>query len=51
MLQDGDLLVVDPNNKEEAAAEGLMTVVVNTHSDICTVRKVSGVGISMTQVP
>lgn len=50
LLQDGELLVVDPDNREEAAAAGLMTVVVNTHSDICTVRKVSGVGISMAQV-
>ncbi len=49
-MQDGELLVVDPDNREEAAAAGLMTVVVNTHSDICSVRKVSGVGISMAQV-
>lgn len=48
-VQDGDLLVVDPDSTEEAAAAGLMTVVVNTHSDICTVRKTSGIGISMTQ--
>ncbi|CAL8462171.1 g1702 [Coccomyxa elongata] len=50
LFQDGDVLVVDPDNREEAAAAGLMTVVVNTHSDICSVRKVSGVGISMAQV-
>ncbi len=49
-LQDGELLVVDPDSTEEAAAAGLMTVVVNTHSDVCTVRKTSGIGISMTQV-
>jgi exosome complex RNA-binding protein Rrp42 (RNase PH superfamily) len=50
VLQDGELLVLDPNDREEAAAAGAMTVVLNTHSDVCTVRKCSGVGISMTQV-
>ncbi|EIE24265.1 exoribonuclease PH component of the exosome [Coccomyxa subellipsoidea C-169] len=49
-FEDGELLVVDPDSTEEAAAAGLMTVVVNTHSDVCTVRKTSGIGISMTQV-
>lgn len=42
--------MVDPDSLEEAAAAGLMTVVVNTHDDICTVRKTSGIGISMAQV-
>lgn len=50
MLQDGELLAVDPSEREEAAAEGALTVVLNTHSDVCAVRKCSGVGISMTQV-
>jgi len=48
--QDGELLVVDPDSLEEIAAAGLMTVVVNTHGDICTIRKTSGIGISMAQV-
>ena len=49
-MQDGELLVVDPSLKEEAAAAGVLTVVVNTHSDICSLNKTSGAGISMTQV-
>ena len=49
-MQDGELLVVDPSLKEEAAAAGELTVVVNTHSDICSLNKTSGAGISMTQV-
>lgn len=42
--------MVDPSLKEEAAAAGVLTVVVNTHSDICSLNKTSGAGISMTQV-
>ena len=48
-MQDGELLVVDPSLKEEAAAAGTLTVVVNTHSDLCSLNKTSGAGISITQ--
>lgn len=49
-MQDGESIVIDPNFKEEAAASGIVTVIVNTNSDVCTIKKTSGVGISTAQV-
>ena len=41
---------MDPSFREEAAASGTVTVIVNTNSDVCTIRKTSGVGIPIAQV-
>lgn len=40
---------MDPSFREEAAASGTVTVIVNTNSDVCTIRKTSGVGIPIAQ--
>lgn len=42
--------MMDPTFKEEAAASGVVTVIVDTNSDICAIRKTSGVGIPIAQV-
>lgn len=42
---------MDPGLKEEAACAGTMTVVVNTHGDVCSLAKTSGAGVPMSQVP
>ena len=49
-LQDGDLMVLDPSMKEEAAAEGFVTVVLNAHNEICLLSKSGGLGLSISQV-
>lgn len=50
MLQAGELMVVDPNVEEEAAAAGLMTVIMNGFGELCAVQKTSGIGLSATEV-
>lgn len=40
---DGDLVVLDPGSKEEAAQSGRLTVVVNAHKEVCAVQKLDGV--------
>lgn len=50
IMQAGEAIVIDPSFKEEAAASGEVTIVVNTNGDICTIRKTSGVGIPTAQV-
>ena len=50
MQQTGESFVIDPSFREEAAASGAVTVIVNTNSDVCTIRKTSGVGIPLAQV-
>ena len=50
-LQEGELLVVDPGLKEEAACAGALLVVVDTHGDVCSLAKTSGAGVPMSQVP
>ncbi|CAL5227877.1 g10917 [Coccomyxa viridis] len=46
----GESIVIDPTSREEAAASGVVTIIVNTNSDICAIRKASGVGIPLAQV-
>lgn len=48
--QDGDTLVVDPSLKEEAARAGLLTVIMNSHKEVCAVQKADGIGLSVAQV-
>ena len=50
VMQAGESIVIDPSFREEAAACGAVTVIVNTNSNVCTVRKTSGVGIPLAQV-
>ena len=40
---------MDPSFREEAAASGTVTVIVNTNSDVCAIRKTSGIGIPIAQ--
>ncbi|KAK3234918.1 hypothetical protein CYMTET_54850, partial [Cymbomonas tetramitiformis] len=47
---DGELVVVDPSMKEEAAMSGSMTVCLNPHEELCTVQKGGGVAISPAQL-
>lgn len=49
-FQAGELMVVDPNVEEEAAAAGLMTVIMNGFGELCAVQKTSGIGLSATEV-
>ena len=49
-MQAGELLVVDPNLEEEAAASGLMTVIMNAFGELCAVQKTSGIGLPATEV-
>ena len=50
MLEAGELTVVDPNLEEEAAASGLMTVIVNAFGELCAVQKTSGIGLPTSEV-
>ena len=50
VLQDGELMVVDPNLEEEAAAQGLMTVIMNAFGELCAVQKTSGIALPSTEV-
>ncbi|GLJ25973.1 hypothetical protein SUGI_0498090 [Cryptomeria japonica] len=36
---EGDMVVLDPNYKEEAVIGGKMTFTMNTHRDVCAVEK------------
>ncbi len=49
LSQDGDLLVLDPGLKEEAARGGALTVVANAHKELCAVHKTDGIGLSLAQ--
>ena len=49
-LQEGDLVVVDPSMKEEAAAEGFVSVVLNAHNELCLLSKSGGIGLPPSQV-
>lgn len=48
--QNGELMVVDPSLEEEAAAPGLMTVIVNAFGELCAVQKTSGIALSAAEV-
>ena len=37
--------MLDPGRKEEAAAAGRLTVVVNAHQEVCAVQKLDGVAL------
>ncbi len=50
LLEAGELMVVDPNLEEEAAAAGLMTVIMNPFGELCAVQKTSGIGLPATEV-
>ena len=50
VLQDGELMVVDPNLEEEAAAQGLMTVIMNAFGELCAVQKTSGIALPSSEV-
>ena len=50
VLQAGELMVVDPNLEEEAAASGLMTVIMNAFGELCAVQKTSGIGLPAAEV-
>ena len=50
MMQEGESVVVDPSFREEAAAAGTMTIVINTNSDICAIKKTCGIGTPVLQV-
>lgn len=49
-FQAGELMVVDPSLEEEAAASGLMTVIVNAFGELCAVQKTSGIGLPTSEV-
>jgi exosome complex component RRP45 len=47
---EGELMVVDPNLKEEMVMDGRMTICINNHREICAVQKGGGVPIPIEQV-
>ncbi|EFJ39971.1 hypothetical protein VOLCADRAFT_108396 [Volvox carteri f. nagariensis] len=49
LFQGGDLLVVDPSWREEAAASGSCTVVMNPGREVCCVHKADGIGLTPDQ--
>ena len=50
MMQEGASVVLDPELREEAAAAGTMTIIINTNSDICAIKKTCGIGTPVLQV-
>ena len=50
VVQAGKLMVVDPNLEEEAAAAGLMTVIMNAFGELCALQKTSGIGLPAPEV-
>ena len=50
MMQEGESVVLDPSFREEAAAAGTMTIIINTNSDICAIKKTCGIGTPVLQV-
>jgi len=49
-IDDQVKIVADPGLKEEAVCEGVLTVTVNVHKEICCVQKAGGLAISAAQV-
>jgi len=49
-FHDGNVLVVDTTQKEEAVMDGRMTIAMNSHREICVVQKAGGVPITYDQV-
>ena len=43
-------MVVDPSLEEEAAAQGLLTVVMNAFGELCAVQKTSGIALPTSEV-
>jgi exosome complex component RRP45 len=50
LLQDGNVVAVDPCLSEEASQAGGLTLVMNPHKEVCAVHKADGVGISADQL-
>lgn len=48
-VQEGDKIVVDPSLKEEASCAGQVTVVVNTHGQVCCIQQLGGLGLTLSQ--
>ncbi|KAI9332311.1 hypothetical protein DFJ73DRAFT_897510 [Zopfochytrium polystomum] len=46
----GDRLVVDPSHEEELCQDGDMTIVVNTHREVCALSKAGGAPLGMSQI-
>ncbi|KAL6046303.1 3'-5'-exoribonuclease [Balamuthia mandrillaris] len=49
-FQQGQYLVVDPSWKEEQVMEGRMTVILNTHKEICGVQKGGGTPLDLDTI-
>ena len=45
-----NIIIVDPNLKEEAIMDGRMTMTLNSHREICAVQKGGGTPISSEQI-
>ena len=43
-------MAIDPSLEEEAAADGLVTVIVNSYGELCALQKASGVGLPSSEV-
>ncbi|KAI7842022.1 hypothetical protein COHA_004223 [Chlorella ohadii] len=50
LWEDGELMVVDPSLKEEAAAAGRFTVTQNAFGELCALQKVDGCGLTPPQL-
>lgn len=50
IFEDGQIIIVDPNYKEELVMEGKITFTLNSHREICAVQKSGGIPLSLDQI-
>ncbi|PSC74884.1 exosome complex component RRP45A isoform X1 [Micractinium conductrix] len=50
LFEEGELLLVDPSLKEEAAAAGKLTVTQNAFGELCSIQKIDGCGLGSAQL-
>jgi exosome complex component RRP45 len=47
---EGETMVVDPDLNESLISSGMMTIAVNTHSEVCGVQKAGGIPIDLSEI-
>eukprot|EP01119_Soliformovum_irregulare_P018220 TRINITY_DN5540_c0_g1_i2.p1 TRINITY_DN5540_c0_g1~~TRINITY_DN5540_c0_g1_i2.p1 ORF type:complete len:465 (-),score=146.93 TRINITY_DN5540_c0_g1_i2:304-1530(-) len=49
-FEDGEVVIVDPNRKEELVMNGRMSITLNAHREICAVQKGGGPALDSKQI-
>ncbi|KAJ6230285.1 exosome complex component rrp45 [Anaeramoeba flamelloides] len=49
-FEQGDLLIIDPNLLEERSIDGRLSIMVNTHEEICSIQKGGGTPLTIKQL-